>query len=116
MEFFEEFKVFQSFQRKVDTEDIHESLSSLPFHFENVKILFQIALTLPVTTCTPERCFSAMKILKNRLRSSMLDERLNGLALKYIHKDIEIDISNVINRFAFAKKAENRFCNIISQF
>ena len=46
----------------------------------------------------------SMKILKNRLRSSMLDERLNGLALMYIHKDIEIDISNVINRFALAKK------------
>ena len=102
------FKVFLLFQRKVDINDIHESLSSLPNHFESVK-LFQIALTLPVTTCTPERCFSAMKILKNRLRSSMVDERLNGLALMYIHKDKEINIDTVLNRFALAKKRKIDF-------
>ena len=102
------FKVFLLFQRKVDINDIHESLSSLPTHFESVK-LFQIALTLPVTTCTPERCFSAMKILKNRLRSSMVDERLNGLALMYIHKDKEINIDTVLNRFALAKKRKIDF-------
>ena len=39
----------------------------------------------------------------------MLDERPNRLTLMYIHKDIEIDIYNVINRFAFAKKRKMDF-------
>ena len=56
----------------------------------------------------PHQTFGLL-VLKNRLRSSMLDERLNGLTLTYIHKDIEIDISNVINRFALAKKRKIDF-------
>ena len=108
MEIYEEFKVFLLFQRKVDINDIHESLSSLPTHFESVTKLFQIALTLLVTTCTPKRCFIAMKIFKNRLRS-IVDERLNGLALMYIHKDKEIIIDTVLNRFALAKKRKINF-------
>ena len=30
----------------------------------------------------------------------MTDERLTGLALMYIHPDVEINISSVIDRFA----------------
>ena len=37
-------------------------------------------VTLPVTTATGERSFSALKYLKNCLRSKMGEERLNGLA------------------------------------
>ena len=41
-----------------------------------------------------------MKILKSRLRSTMKDEHLNGLALMYIHKDTDISVENVINNFS----------------
>ena len=34
----------------------------------------------------------------------MVDERLNGLALMYVHRDIEINIDAVINRFALGNK------------
>ena len=62
------------------------------------------AVTLPVTSCEPERCFSAMKILKSRVRSTMIDDRLNGLALLYIHLDVNIDPEFVFNEFALAKR------------
>ena len=62
------------------------------------------AVTLPVTSCEPERCFSAMKILKSRVRSTMIDDRLNGLALMYIHPDVNIDPKIVVNELALAKR------------
>ncbi|KAJ4428650.1 hypothetical protein ANN_25643 [Periplaneta americana] len=42
--------------------------------------------TLPATTATPERSFSTLRYLKTYLRSTMGADRLNGLALMYIHK------------------------------
>jgi len=48
----------------------------------------------------PERTFSAMKILKSRLRSTMAEDRLNGLALVYIHTDKPVHAKEVINKFA----------------
>ena len=54
--------------------------------FPAVATLLQIFATLPVTTATNERSFSALKYLKNYLRSTMTQERLNGLALLYVHR------------------------------
>jgi len=48
-----------------------------------------------------------MKLLKPYLRNSTTDDRLTGLALMYIHPEVEIDIANVIRRFtAMPAKAE----------
>jgi len=35
-----------------------------------------------------ERSFSALKFIKNYLQYTMTDERLNGLALLFVHPDI----------------------------
>ena len=43
-------------------------------------------VTLPVTTATGERSFSALNYLKNYLRSKMGEERLNGLAHMCINR------------------------------
>ena len=67
------------------------ALDIVPQRFENIHTLLQIFCTLPVTTCTAERAFSAMKLLKTYLRNTMTDERLTGLALMYIHPEIDID-------------------------
>jgi len=54
--------------------------------FPSIVILLQIYATLPVTTATSERSFSALKYSKNYLRSTMSDNRLNGLALFSLFK------------------------------
>ena len=71
--------------------------------------LLQIGATLPVTVCTAERSFSSMKLLKSYLRSNMKEDRLSNLALIYIHKDVEINVEEVIDRFA----AKNRRLNFV---
>ena len=45
-------------------------------------------LTLPVSTATTERAFSAMKYVKTRLRNRMEDEFLVDNLVVYIEKEI----------------------------
>lgn len=69
-------------------------------YFPNIYKLLQILCTLPVTTASNERTFSSLKFLKNYLRSSMNDNRLNGLALLYVNKKFPMDVDSVIDRFS----------------
>ncbi|XP_019438936.1 PREDICTED: zinc finger MYM-type protein 1-like [Lupinus angustifolius] len=50
--------------------------------------VIRLILTLPVSTATTERSFSAMKIIKTRLRSKMEDEFLADNMVIYIEKEI----------------------------
>src|SRR6218665_167455 len=79
-------------------------IGNAPKRFINIRHLLRIAATFPLTSCSAERCFSAMKILKTRLCSTMSDERLSGLAMMYLHKDTDISIESVINNFSLANR------------
>jgi len=50
--------------------------------------LIRLVLTLPVSTTTTERAFSAMKIVKTRLRNKMEDEFLANSLVVYIEREI----------------------------
>jgi len=56
-----------------------------------------------VTNCSAER--SKLKLIENRLRTSMTQERLVNLAIMSIESDIlrEIDFTTIITDFAAAK-------------
>lgn len=66
----------------------------------NVYKMLKIGLTLPVTGASPERAFFKLKIMKNRLRSTMGQERLQGLMRITCEKDLTINYENIINTFA----------------
>lgn len=72
--------------------------------FPNIHTILQICATLPVSVATAERSFSTLKRIKTYLRNSMGQIRLNGLALMSIHRDIKIEINEVLNIF----KEKNR--------
>ena len=57
------------------------------------------------TNCTSERSFSKLKLIKNRLRASMLQDRLNSLSIMSIESDLlrKISYSAIINEFAERK-------------
>ncbi|KAF0746454.1 52 kDa repressor of the inhibitor of the protein kinase-like, partial [Aphis craccivora] len=67
-------------------------------------ILLQIFATITITSATAERSFSSLRRLKNYMRTSMTKDRLNGLAVLHIPKEIPIDIDDVINRFSRQKQ------------
>jgi hypothetical protein len=60
-----------------------------------------LILTLPVSTATTERSFSAMNIIKNKLRNKIADEFLSDSLLVYIEKEIAeaIDVESIVNDF-----------------
>ena len=66
--------------------------------------ILSIYLTLPISVASAERSFSTLKRLKTYLRSRIGHERLCGLALLNIHKEISIDIKDVIDAFARDKR------------
>lgn len=68
--------------------------------------LLHIFATLPVTKATGERSsISALKYIKNYLRSTMTEDILNGLAHLYINIDIELDYNEVIDEFGKNKSS-----------
>ena len=67
--------------------------------FPNVYEVLKLILTLPVGSVPCERSFSILRRLKDWSRSTMTEERLNGLALLYIHQDKQIDKGKVLQRF-----------------
>ena len=67
--------------------------------FPNIFTALKILATVPVTTCTCERSISALRCSKTYLRSTMNEHRLNGLALLHVHREIDLDVQQGIDRF-----------------
>lgn len=70
------------------------------YTFPNIYRAFQIFATIPVTTCTCERSISSLRRLKTYLRSRMNENRLKGLALLCVHRELRPETDKVIDRFA----------------
>ncbi|CAM1302470.1 Uncharacterised protein r2_g1238 [Pycnogonum litorale] len=73
--------------------------------FPNIEIALRIYLILMVSNCSGERSFSKLKLIENRLRTSMKQKRLVNLAIMSIESDIlrELDFSDIISDFAARK-------------
>ena len=67
--------------------------------YSSLAVLIQILATLPVITATNKPSFSALKYLKTYLRNTTKEVRLNCLALLYVHRDISLDIEQIIAEF-----------------
>lgn len=64
--------------------------------------LYWILVTLPVTSCSAERALSRLRIIKNRLRSSMSDDWMNALMIIASEQDLMSRINNdtIVDKFA----------------
>lgn len=70
--------------------------------FSNVAKIYRLFLTSPPSVCKSERSFSRLKLLKNYLRSTMSQERLDNLMLLYCERDIldTINIERAVDNWA----------------
>ncbi|GJW07729.1 zinc finger MYM-type protein 1-like protein [Tanacetum coccineum] len=73
--------------------------------------LIRLILTLSVSTASSERAFSAMKIVKTRLRTKMSDEYLKHCLIIYIEREISDTFTTdmIIDAFNSRKKRRVRF-------
>ena len=82
-------------------DSVGQTLKCMPHGvFNNIETSLGILATLPVRSCECERSLSALRRLKNYSRSTMLENRLNGLALLHIHQEIEPTVNEVIEKFS----------------
>jgi hypothetical protein len=79
--------------------------NELKIPFRQIYLCLKLYLTVPVSTAEGERSFSVLKLLKDSLRTTMLQERLSELAIIKMNNDTEIDLEEIINEFA---KFKNR--------
>ena len=74
-------------------------VACLKTFYPNVKILSKALATLLVSTARIERTFSLLKSFKTYLRSITFKTRLNSLTIMYIHRDIDVNVETVIDKF-----------------
>lgn len=72
--------------------------------FPNLLMLYSILCCLPVSSASAERALSKLKIVKNRLRTSLSDNTMSSLLILASEKDMLVEISNedIINQMAVA--------------
>ncbi|XP_022553099.1 uncharacterized protein LOC106383362 [Brassica napus] len=119
---FMEIKIFRevlpkTFKKNVEVLDY---LKRMKDSYPSIWIAYRIMLTVPVLVASAERSFSKLKLIKSYLRSTMSQERLNGLAMLSIEKALiqNLNYESLMNDFAektarrviFAKSVELLLC------
>ena len=89
-------------KRRPSLHDLHRALLTEPECFPSIGKMCKLAITLPLTSASVERSFSKLKITKNRLRSTMKQDRLYSLMLMSVESDItkSLDIEDLVKRFS----------------
>jgi hypothetical protein len=122
LDFSEQEKINWGFQLKYFELDVHNDLKlqnlssvaelcqgsaetgkSKTYYF--IDRLIHLVLTLPVSTATIERAFSAMKIVKTTLRNKMEDEFLVNSLVVYIETEIaeSFNLDSILDDFVSLK-------------
>ncbi|PRQ22054.1 putative HAT dimerization domain, ribonuclease H-like domain-containing protein [Rosa chinensis] len=102
LEHFEyQFSELSEFQDLCTLSELCQEFVNTRTPFMLIERLVRLVMTLPVSTATTERAFSAMKLIKNRLRSKMSDDFLADLMTVHIEREIvdTIDSNSVIDEF-----------------
>ncbi|KAL6520635.1 hypothetical protein OROMI_032195 [Orobanche minor] len=73
--------------------------------FDIIYRVISLLLILPVSTATTERSFSAMNIVKTRLRNKMEDDFINDSMVLFIEREIakKISLEKIVEDFKVAK-------------
>jgi hypothetical protein len=78
-----------------------------------VYLVLKLVLILPVATASVERVFSALCLVKNKVRNSMSDRLRNDCLVTFIERDIFSYVSedDIIHAFMAMRKRKTRALN-----
>jgi hypothetical protein len=94
--------------KHVRLNNVEDIVSFIISHCESVKDmipeivkLLKIVMTIPVSTCTAERSFSALRRIKTYLRSTMTQQRLNDHMIVHVNREIadDLDLEEIADIF-----------------
>lgn len=94
--------------------DIIDTLKSLPP--VQMSEVCTLVLVCPATNAVSERSASGLRWIKNDLRSTMSQQRLNHLMILHVHKDKtdELDLKSCLNEFVEGSEHRSSLFNILS--
>ena len=80
-------------------------------HYKIVYRMVRLGLTLPVSTATTERAFSAMKVVKTNFRNKMGNYFLTDSLMLYIENDIAstFSLDSIVDDFEDLKECQVPF-------
>ena len=83
--------------------------------FPNIYTALCILGTIAITTCQCERLVSALHHLKTDMQGTMHmpQERLNGLAARTVHRNMNISENEIIDKFARMHPRRMQMINIL---
>jgi hypothetical protein len=84
--------------------------------FSEVRKMLQLYLTVPVTSSTSERSFSALRQIKTYLRNTMGQEKMNYAVTCYVHSDRTdaVDLFEAAKKFASANDRRMKYFGTFS--
>lgn len=94
--------------KNVTLDNIEDVVSFINSHSESTKEMIsevikflKIVLTIPVSTCTAERSFSALRRIKTYLRSTMTQQRLNDHMVVHVNGEMadDLDLEEIADTF-----------------
>ena len=107
-------------EKKDRREDIPDSISATLEQIDkdayvNIYTMLQILITIPISSASCERSISTLRNLKTYLRNTMVQDRLNGLALMHAHREMELDLEKIVDLFANLHPRRMRMENILNE-
>ncbi|XP_066029066.1 52 kDa repressor of the inhibitor of the protein kinase-like [Pocillopora verrucosa] len=81
--------------------------------YVNIYSMLKVLITIPISSASCERSISSLRNLKNYLRNTMTQDRLNGMALMHAHRDMDFDLECIIDLFAELHPRRMRMANIL---
>lgn len=81
--------------------ELQHYISRMSDAFYEMNRLLKIACTMPITTCSCERSFSTLRIVKNYLRTSTIESRLQSLMILGVHSSRakKINFNEIVDKF-----------------
>ena len=84
-----------------------------PLNYPNIYAALKMLGTIAITTRECERSISVLSRLKTYPRGTMKQERMNGLALLHVHRDLELDIEKIVDLFAMKHPRRVEMINVL---
>jgi len=75
-------------------------------YYPSIREIFHILLTMPIGSVPCKRSFSALRRQKQWNRTAMVEYRLNGLALLYIHRDVRVGRYRRVNQNSYIEEEQ----------